>query len=207
MDNFNNDTEQNILDAAIKVFTINGFYGTSLQMIADKSETNKALLHYYFRCKKQLFEKTFGIIITDFLKNISPVFENEEQLFDKIRHLIKTIILYGQSKRDYVNFLVTEMRREPGLITQFEKNSPVQFKKGILLFYRQVNEAIETRKIRQIQPQILLENIFSVSVSDIINEKFLEGLFGKNNKMSSVEEIIEFKTSSLLNGILYHFQI
>ena len=52
-------TEQRILKAAQKVFSEKGMAGARMQEVADEAGINKALLHYYFRSKQQLFEGVF----------------------------------------------------------------------------------------------------------------------------------------------------
>lgn len=48
--------EQRILAAARAEFVRFGYKGARMQAIADKAQVNKALLHYYFRSKRKLFE-------------------------------------------------------------------------------------------------------------------------------------------------------
>ncbi|MCX6271040.1 MAG: helix-turn-helix domain containing protein, partial [Bacteroidetes bacterium] len=50
-----NSTEEHILQAARKVFARKGLDGARMQEIADEAGINKALLHYYFRSKDNLF--------------------------------------------------------------------------------------------------------------------------------------------------------
>ena len=53
------NTENQILDAAKKVFQTKGMDGARMQEIADKAKINKAMLHYYYRSKQVLFEAVF----------------------------------------------------------------------------------------------------------------------------------------------------
>ena len=48
--------QERIKLAATKVFTLKGLEGARMQDIADEANINKAMLHYYFRNKQQLFE-------------------------------------------------------------------------------------------------------------------------------------------------------
>ena len=48
-------TEQKILLAARKIFFQKGLAGARMQDIANEAGINKAILHYYFRSKDQLF--------------------------------------------------------------------------------------------------------------------------------------------------------
>ena len=66
----NSDTqtpaEARILAAAKDEFASNGFYGARMQAIADAAGVNKAMLHYYFRSKENLY----GLAILSALRNI-----------------------------------------------------------------------------------------------------------------------------------------
>ena len=51
-------TEEKIFEAAFKVFQNKGFTGARMQEIADEAEINKAMLHYFFRSKRN-YSKLF----------------------------------------------------------------------------------------------------------------------------------------------------
>ena len=65
--------EQMILEAARKVFMRKGFDGARMQEIADEASINKALLHYYFRSKEQLFQRIFSESFRNFWPSVEPV--------------------------------------------------------------------------------------------------------------------------------------
>lgn len=58
-------TEERILAAATAEFAANGFHGARTQAIADAAGVNKAMLHYYFRSKENLYTQ---VIKTAFRK-------------------------------------------------------------------------------------------------------------------------------------------
>lgn len=49
-----------ILQAALNAFTRHGLGGARMQDIANEARINKALVHYYFTSKQQLFALIFG---------------------------------------------------------------------------------------------------------------------------------------------------
>ncbi|HPH64827.1 MAG TPA: helix-turn-helix domain-containing protein [Kofleriaceae bacterium] len=53
------DTKQKILAAAETEFMTRGYDGSRMQAIADRAGLNKAMLHYHFRSKDELFEQIF----------------------------------------------------------------------------------------------------------------------------------------------------
>lgn len=58
--------EERILTAAADEFAANGFFGARTQAIADAAGVNKAMLHYYFRTKENLY----GHVIAGALRRI-----------------------------------------------------------------------------------------------------------------------------------------
>ncbi|HVV84449.1 MAG TPA: helix-turn-helix domain-containing protein [Kofleriaceae bacterium] len=53
------DTKQRILAAAEAEFLVHGYEGSRMQAIADRAGLNKAMLHYHFRSKDDLFAHVF----------------------------------------------------------------------------------------------------------------------------------------------------
>jgi TetR/AcrR family transcriptional regulator len=62
--------EERILSAATEEFSENGFYGARTQAIADAAGVNKAMLHYYFRSKENLYAR---VIQAAFKKTMTRV--------------------------------------------------------------------------------------------------------------------------------------
>jgi AcrR family transcriptional regulator len=59
----NSSTEEKIYEAARRVFVSKGMDGARMQEIADEAGMNKALLHYYYRSKENLFKAVFKDIL------------------------------------------------------------------------------------------------------------------------------------------------
>ena len=51
-----NSTQEVILDAAEEVFASHGYEGATMRAIAKKADVNRALLHYHFQTKDNLYE-------------------------------------------------------------------------------------------------------------------------------------------------------
>ena len=69
--------EQLILEAAMDEFIAHGWTGARMQAIADRAGINKTLLHYYFRSKKNLYQRIlyrvmkyfFGIVLGNIMQS------------------------------------------------------------------------------------------------------------------------------------------
>src|SRR5664279_461489 len=87
-------TEEIIFEAATDVFLDKGMDGARMQDIASHAGINKALLHYYYRTKDQLFNAVFEMIATKVFKKFAPVFDEKLTLEEKIRFFFKEHITF-----------------------------------------------------------------------------------------------------------------
>lgn len=205
MDNINKLTEKSIIESACKVFSNKGFYGSTMQNIADDANVNKALLHYYFRSKEQLFYRTFEIISADFIKHIFPVFRKNEEINEKIKSLCSVVMEYSTKHVMYANFIVTEMQQNTVLISRLKSILTQEDKQSLLMFYRQIKEGIEGRVIKNIEPYNLISIILSLCLLKEINQSFFIGLLIPHSLQST--EKIEDKSTSISEFILKGIQL
>ena len=64
------ETKQRILKIAIQEFVEKGYEGAHLQRIADRANTNKPVVYYYFKSKENLYEEVLRSIFSDAFKNV-----------------------------------------------------------------------------------------------------------------------------------------
>nr|MCU0409437.1 TetR/AcrR family transcriptional regulator [Bacteroidales bacterium] len=106
-------TEEKIFEAATDVFLEKGMDGARMQDIASHAGINKALLHYYYRTKEQLFSRVFEMIAGRMLAKFSPVFETDLSLEEKIRFFFRTHIEFMQKNPRLPGFILSEVSRNP----------------------------------------------------------------------------------------------
>lgn len=78
-------TERKILEAAKRVFGRKGLDGARMQEIADEAGLNKALLHYYFRSKDNLFRAVFREVFQSFFPAVFEMM-GEEGILSRRRY-------------------------------------------------------------------------------------------------------------------------
>src|SRR6478672_1184281 len=106
-------TEEKILTAARQVFLSRGMDGARMQDIADEAGINKALLHYYFRSKDQLFERIFLEVANSFLPRVFAVLDSDATLFEKIEQFCKEYISQVITTPYVPIFILNEINRQP----------------------------------------------------------------------------------------------
>ncbi|MBE0675887.1 MAG: helix-turn-helix transcriptional regulator, partial [Bacteroidales bacterium] len=63
-------TRERIFTAASDIFEEKGYAAARMQEIADRAGINKALLHYYFTTKEQLFRAVFQVLLKKMFEKI-----------------------------------------------------------------------------------------------------------------------------------------
>jgi AcrR family transcriptional regulator len=131
-------TEEKIREAARVVFTKKGFAATRTRDIAEEAGMNLALLNYYFRSKRKLFEMIMMEKMQIFFGFIGPIIYDEATSIDiKIKGIISNYVDMLLSNPDIPFFILGEARSNPGII------SNAMQKKGFLknsFFIKQLRE-------------------------------------------------------------------
>jgi len=112
------NAEDNILQHASAIFYRKGLAGARMQEIADQAGINKAMLHYYFKTKEQLFEKVFGQAFEVFAGKIAEIFNGDVNLEDKITAYVHHTVDSLTENPDIPVFVMNELSFNPVRITQ-----------------------------------------------------------------------------------------
>jgi AcrR family transcriptional regulator len=154
-------TEQKILAAARKVFISNGMAGARMQDIADEAGINKALLHYYFKNKEQLFQTIFSKISVGVWQQITSILDAEKSLFEKIESFC-SIYIDKVIENPYIPlFVLYEMNQRPETFVKklFHGSLP-----NPKTFIAQVAAEVKAGHIRPVEPVQLVMSMVSMCV-------------------------------------------
>jgi TetR/AcrR family transcriptional regulator len=155
-------TQQKIFRAASEVFEEKGFAAARMQEIADHAGINKALLHYYFRSKDQLFRAVFQVLLKKMFEKIFSIFREDISFKEKIRRFYGQHIDFLMKNPDLPIFLMNEISRNPSLAEGLKD----------MLNYDQLREMIYTRHAKELKgygikeadmPQLMI-TVVSLSV-------------------------------------------
>jgi TetR/AcrR family transcriptional regulator len=171
-------TEERIFEAATEVFVDKGMDGARMQDIASRADINKALLHYYFRTKDQLFNAVFEMIARKIIKKFAPVFDENLSLEEKIRFFFGQHITFLQENPKLPGFILNELNRNPARIRKLLQN--VDFENLWSLFYNQHKDDLIKYNISKASMPQLMISVVAMSVFPFAARGILEGLLGKS---------------------------
>jgi AcrR family transcriptional regulator len=194
-------TEERIFEAATDVFVDKGMDGARMQDIASHAGINKALLHYYFRTKDQLFNAVFEMIARKTIKKFAPVFDENLSLEAKIRFFFKEHITFLQENPKLPGFILNEINRNPARIKKLLNN--IDFEKLWQNLYQQHKEELEEYNITEATMPQLMISIAALSVFPFAARGIVEGILEKVgidfNKF--IEERKEFAAEFVIKSI------
>jgi AcrR family transcriptional regulator len=173
-------TEDKILSAAKKVFISKGMAGARMQDIADEAGINKALLHYYFKNKEQLFENIFIKLTHTFWQQITTVFESDTPLFEKIRSFCSMYIDKVIDNPYIPLFVLYELNQRPtGFVKRMFRNNPPR--PGRLI--QQIEEEVKAGKIRRVDATQLVMDMLSLCVLPFIAKPMFMSVMNMDEKL------------------------
>ena len=101
--------EQAILEAAMDEFIAHGWTGARMQAIADRAGINKTLLHYYFRSKKNLYQRILYRVMKYFFGVVLGKIAESGSFEEFLRAAIDTIVEESSRNPRLPMFLMQEL--------------------------------------------------------------------------------------------------
>ncbi len=157
----NKNTEETILESAREIFIKKGFDGARMQEIADHAGINKALLHYYYRNKENLFAAIFENTLRQISPHIMDLFNDEIPLEVKVWKFVDNYIELIRKYPRLPLFILNEINVNPGRILEYLKFTDlVEFDK----LEKQLSEEHKKGNIIKVDVKHFIVNILSLTI-------------------------------------------
>lgn len=91
--------EQQMLDAAVQVFSVNGYHETSMDAIAAKAEISKPMLYLYYGSKEELFGACLDRELARFIEALRADIDFTLPARDMLRNTIGSFLSYIDTNR------------------------------------------------------------------------------------------------------------
>ncbi len=110
------------MEAAIELFNVNGYSGTSVRDIANKAEANVALISYYFGSKQGLLEQLMANFLEGYLslieKQVDIAEKKQNHAYDCLLQAIWDVMVYQQENHHLARFIHREITLDSTLIRE-----------------------------------------------------------------------------------------
>jgi AcrR family transcriptional regulator len=91
--------EQQMLDAAVQMFSVNGYHETSMDAIAAEAEISKPMLYLYYGSKEDLFGACLNRELSRFIDGVRADIDLTQSPKDLLRNTIVSFLRYIDANR------------------------------------------------------------------------------------------------------------
>ena len=102
------ETKRNILEVATAEFSAMGLAGARVDAIAERTNTTKRMLYYYFGSKEGLYEAVLDKVYGDIRALEQDLHVSELPPIDGMRRLVEFTFDYHDRHRDFVRLIAIE---------------------------------------------------------------------------------------------------
>lgn len=200
------DTKKRILEAALKVFSEKGKYGARMQEIADEAKINKAMLHYYYTNKENLYEKSLEFLFTTLFSRLWNFIEDDMSSLDVLVKFIDTYIDFLTENSGLIRIIGREMiDGGPVLRKIFSKLLHQEKTFNPLKLVVVLEKAKKEHKIRKIDPEQTVISILGMIVFYFMSRPVLN--FILNVKPEDQKEFIKARKASVIDLIIHGLRV
>ncbi|MDP4183596.1 MAG: TetR/AcrR family transcriptional regulator [Bacteroidota bacterium] len=195
------NTEEKILDAARKVFITKGLDGARMQEIADEAGINKALLHYYFRTKQNLFDAVFEEAFFKLIPHVVNLLTLDIPFLERIEKAIDKYFDVINANPFIPLFVLHEINRDPDKLASLLKKQGVNPEKLKLI----VEAEVKAGRIIDIRHEHLMLNIISMIVMSFAARPLFQRMFFENQE-EQYEEFLKQRKQEITRFVINSIQ-
>ena len=191
------NTEEQILEAAKNVFQTKGMDGARMQEIADKAGINKAMLHYYYRSKQLLFEAVFKNVFSLLAPQLNAILNDDSSIEEKVKNFTFNYISFI-SKHPYLpNFIIQELNRNPEFILQMKDSKGFP---NLAKFKKQVDREVEKGSMKPISAEQLFINILALNIFPFVAKPLIMAFSNVDSK--AYKQLMEDRKTEVADFII-----
>lgn len=173
-------TEQQIKDAARKLFFTEGRFKATTQEIADAAGVNRTLVNYYFRSRDLLFDQILQEARTTMDLRLEMAMSKETDFRKKIEHFID-IFLEQSLTYPYLDIYMVsrineDVEKQNQIITDLKKTERLKN------FLRDIDAEIKKGTLEKIDPVQFLMNLISLLSHPMVIQPLFKKLFNYSDK-------------------------
>lgn len=123
-------TKKRILDVATEEFATLGYSGLSMNNLAEKLKINKAMIYYYFKDKRNLYDEVISSIIELNEEEKKEILNSSLEAKEKFKRYIK---LYTKTINNNPNNIPLTLREMANFDLGIENNIPNSIEQELVL--------------------------------------------------------------------------
>jgi len=195
-------TEEKIYEAARRTFILKGMEGARMQEIADEAGMNKALLHYYFRSKENLFKAVFKDIFSKFFSRVRGTLNSDISAKEKLMVFIDNYIDLIAANPYVPQFIINEINRDPKVLKSIMFESGAEPQRILDMFLVEV----QANNSSKIDPRHIVVSLLGMMIFPFAGRPLLQMIYFNDNAeaynqfLSERKEIVKNMILKFIEG-------
>jgi AcrR family transcriptional regulator len=165
------DTKERIFAAAEAEFLVRGYDGSRMQAIADRAQINKAMLHYHFGSKDDLFAQVFREKAKLFFPKLEARLRQEKGFIDFACAFVDLYVSHLIENPFLPTYLFHISTNHPELLKQVKLDLPK-------VFVAAFSAAAKAKSIRAHDPRQFVVSLLGMCVMPFVGKNLIMGAFG-----------------------------
>lgn len=164
-------SKDSIVDAAISLFNVNGFNGTSIRDIAGKAKVNSANISYYFDNKHGLLEHCF----TFFFERYIEVIEQGLTYLDHsatlcLKKVVENIMYYQFENLHLTRMILREISIDSQVVREIMST---YLMKERFYFSKVLERGVKTKEFRPLSPDYIILQLKGILNMPFLNTQYM----------------------------------
>jgi TetR/AcrR family transcriptional regulator len=171
------ESERRILAAAENVFAADGLAGARTEAIAAAAHVNKALLYYYFGSKQRLHRAVLEHLLRQVFHRMDNAAAQVRSPGDRLLAFTAAYFDFMAAHPNYPRLIQRAWMQSGGLFDWMVKT---YFRPLLQSLCRTIEEGIQTREFRKVDPQQMAFTIMSLTGSYFATAPLMSRVFERN---------------------------
>ncbi|MBF0120794.1 MAG: TetR/AcrR family transcriptional regulator [Desulfobacterales bacterium] len=181
-------TKEHILEEAIRLFSINGFDGTSIQSIADAVGIKKQSLLYYFGSKEDLREEIYKNVISHWKEKLPKLLATKSGGYGRFTSIIESLITFLLEDKNRTRLIIREILDRPDAVRKTASENLMPWVMIISDYIRMGQEAGIIKE--SVDPESYITQVIMMAMGTVAIGGVVTALVKTNDKVK-IEPMIK----------------
>ncbi len=173
-----------ILEAAERIFSENGYYNTSIQEIADTAEFSVGTIYNFFKSKDELYLNILKFRFDEYIKIVEEVLNSGDGSLRKMRQIISAKIKFFEEHKCFFHlYFHSAIGSEWNIRAEIDNSTEAKYDKYMEKIELIFSESIKKEQMQEIDPANL-----AIAFEGLTNAFILH--WARLKKQSSLSELI-----------------
>jgi TetR/AcrR family transcriptional regulator len=174
------ETELHIKKTAKQIFFGQGKFNAKMHEIAAEARINRALLHYYFRNRDNLFAVVLQEALEESFLRMFTILSEDKPFEEKIEAAIHQIIDCLAEYPFIENFIISEMNKNPD--SALTRTTIAKGRAFTKKFMKEIAAYIRKHKLPYLKPAHFIVNMMSLCAYPSSTKPVIQSILGMNAK-------------------------